>query len=1707
MKRLKQLLSCLLVFAMVSSIAPTVAFAADDDNTVAYTVEGGNIYFDTSTGTITDCDKSVTQADIPNKINGIDVQCVAMYAFAECTNLENVSLPNSIKTIKMYAFQNCSKLDEISLPKDLVKLEACAFAHSGLAKISIPHNITNIEQSVFWDCTNLTDVTFPESLKSIGWYAFKDCTKLNNIKIPDSATVIDLEAFYNCTSLTTLKIENASIGSRAFANCTNLHELVLGNGTQTEYGAFTGCTNIKKLVVGDKFNIIPIDNYSNLESLTTGKNITYIGTETFKNCTKLTDINLQGITEIASSAFENCNNLVNANLPNIVDIGECAFKGCSQLKTLTLPDSTNAIGQSAFENCTSLTKINVPDGVKTITAQVFSGCTSLEQVDIPDSITSIEDYAFYKCSSLKTLNIPNNVSNLGHCAFYETYGLTTIKIGDGVTSEDIQTAFDFDEKYTNLKSIRFGKNVKTSPEFYCDNLQDIDWGGVTCITRFKICNGLTDLEIPSSIDTIMDYAFSGCANLTNVKISGNALNAIGVRAFEDCIKLSSITIPASVTTIGDSAFENCNSLTDVYYGGSESDWQAISGSGKPFGENTTIHYNSTGSNLPTDNNTYVRFFSSWNAEKRTIDFDCAANAISPNSYTVADTVNTDNFNDLVNHYVLVTTKQGDSVLDYIVTDIQPVESAIGSVTSIGENSLTIGNTTYPVRSDFVFGNELAGQNVLYHLYAGTIVGLMPLKEKVGTLESWNGTDKIVRISGTTYPLSPIADLSFLANIDQKFDSQVSFYTYADTANAYQPIFSIAYCETGTGLFSHYDLIDNQAYIDGIAYDVDSSQCTPNTETLHNKRVFFLQKGNRIVHIDALENIVPTLSVDFPHGNQITYIYEKGKYQNVGAGQQIEANIFYKSNYKFPAGYSTKKIFADTYFNQSNNAVVLKNVEWENLTGFTFRNGNIAGQSLKVGETKSITLTVYNNGQYHPNDDKETLQLKFVVNAQNGTSCQNGLSIVIQNRDYQSAQDQEISKEVESAADQLSKIPWNNCVLNPEPMYRVFGIEYDELSQFEQELLTCAVMSNIPKKSLDARISDEVLEKIFGKYKVDLGANGYSVPLTYVIDTPKYGKLTVCFTLHISSFDWSGKRFGLYADISYEVTKQQGGASLPPMLKKNTQLGQIAITDISAFANSAYNAAEKELKKAYDEAWGNNANQVASIIFSKTVQDILNANNTKFSKKVWDLLVWPAKNVKNACPTNVYIYNQAGELCGAIENNVITKQNGDFTLRVKDDVKFIDNLDDSYQVKYVATNNGTMDVEVVEFLSYGQPLRVIGFSNVPLSVDKAYSQGIPTEVFASAQEYILRSETNTSVSADIDQVLVNHETEEKQAYVITFETNGGELPSAMSTAVADQAGKLSYLPTPTYDGYVFSGWYTLPDTGDKVTEDTIFNKDTTIYAHWTRVNGTTPGTDSGSTSSSGGNGITSGKYTVSITTVENGKISVSPSTAKKGDAVTISVAPDTGYKLDKLTVTDSKGNTLTVSDKGNGKYTFIMPDSKVTVTSTFVSEATKPAETRFVDVADNAWYAEAVNYVADKGMMNGIGENKFAPNATTTRGMLMTVLARYAGQDTSDSNPWYQKGMDWAVNQKVSDGTNPTVNITREQLVTMLYRYAGSPVASGGSLSDFSDTAAVSDYAVSAMQWAVTNSIVNGANGKLNPKNNATRAEVAAILMRFCEMNK
>ena len=160
---------------------------------------------------------------------------------------------------------------------------------------------------------------------------------------------------------------------------------------------------------------------------------------------------------------------------------------------------------------------------------------------------------------------------------------------------------------------------------------------------------------------------------------------------------------------------------------------------------------------------------------------------------------------------------------------------------------------------------------------------------------------------------------------------------------------------------------------------------------------------------------------------------------------------------------------------------------------------------------------------------------------------------------------------------------------------------------------------------------------------------------------------------------------------------------------------------------------------------------------------------------------------------------------------------------------------------------------------------------------------------------------------------------------------------------------------------------------------------------------------------------------------------------------------------------------------------------------------------FTDVADDFWGKEAIDYVVAEGLMNGTSETTFAPNVTTTRAMLMTILARMDGVDTTGSDPWYAKGMEWAVTEGVSDGTNPEGTITREQLAVMLYRYAGSPAVSADSLT-FADADAVSDWAVDGVRWAVANGILSGkGSDTLDPQGNATRAEIAQMLYNFSKI--
>ena len=241
------------------------------------------------------------------------------------------------------------------------------------------------------------------------------------------------------------------------------------------------------------------------------------------------------------------------------------------------------------------------------------------------------------------------------------------------------------------------------------------------------------------------------------------------------------------------------------------------------------------------------------------------------------------------------------------------------------------------------------------------------------------------------------------------------------------------------------------------------------------------------------------------------------------------------------------------------------------------------------------------------------------------------------------------------------------------------------------------------------------------------------------------------------------------------------------------------------------------------------------------------------------------------------------------------------------------------------------------------------------------------------------------------------------------------------------------------------------------------------------------------------------------------MTVSPKSASKGDTVTITVKPNSGYVLETLTVTDKNGNELKLTDKGNGKYTFTMPAGKVEVKATFMED--NSVLNFFYDVPNGAYFYEAVKWAVKNGITTGVGNDLFAPEQPCTRAQIVTFLWRAAGSPEpkgaasgmSDvvSGSYYEKAVAWAIENGVTTGTttstfSPDATCTRAQSVTFLYRALGKKVESSANFTDVKSDAFYTD----AVNWAVANNVTNGtSNTTFSPNADCTRAEIVTFLYR------
>ena len=432
----------------------------------------------------------LTQAIIPETIDGLPVTTIGKSAFSKCINLQSVTFPTSLDKIECAAFKNCVALDRISIDHDIVTgslmgassgWAGAFYGCSSLRTITFGEDVTTIPRGLFHGCDGLAEIEIPSGVKTIEKAAFKDCVNLTKVTLPeglkkiDGDAVNDLGAFQGCTCLSTITLPDSleTLGIGAFKNCTQLPSINIPGDMATHSsmgsssawaGAFYGCSSLRSIIFSEDVTVIPRG--------------------LFHGCDGLEEIEIpSGVKTIEKAAFKDCKNLTTVTLPEglkkidgdaVNDLG--AFRGCTSLTIITLPDSLETLGIGAFKNCTQLASINIPGdittngtmgansswagafygcsslrsitfgvGVTTIPQGLFYGCTGLEEIELPDTITNIAQYAFKDCTNLTAITIPASVKNIASDSFKNRNESLVIMGYSG----------SYAEQYADSKSITF----------------------------------------------------------------------------------------------------------------------------------------------------------------------------------------------------------------------------------------------------------------------------------------------------------------------------------------------------------------------------------------------------------------------------------------------------------------------------------------------------------------------------------------------------------------------------------------------------------------------------------------------------------------------------------------------------------------------------------------------------------------------------------------------------------------------------------------------------------------------------------------------------------------------------------------------------------------------------------------------------------------------------------------------------------------------------------------------------------------------------------------------------------------------------------------------------------------------------------------------------------------------------------------------------
>lgn len=1684
-KRGKQIWSMVLVLAMLLTMMPVSALAMEEEPATSG-ICGKSVTWKFENNTLT-----ISGVGDMEDYGGNTLTSTAPW-YIHRDSITTVVIDQGITNIGNHAFAGCRNLSTVTLPE----------------------GITSIGSNAFAGCA-VTEMTLPNSVRSIGSYAYNSCRKLEKITIPSGVTAIGDSAFGFCASLASAgpiggnyNIQygwTSKIPDNAFSNCTNLTDVAISDDiSEIGESAFIGCDGLVNITLPQNVEIIgksAFQHCSNLEQIVLSDKLHSIEDYTFYYCTKLKNINIPDyVATIGTYAFANCTNLESIDIPESVhSIGGEAFYACTSLTQVVLSANVTNIGRSVFKNCTNLVSagpvggdFNIQFGwTQVIPDNAFSDCNIIT-VTMPTTITSIGVQAFAQCYNLKSITIPDGVINIGDSAFSSCTGLTQVILPESVT---------------NIGESVFRNCINLDSAGPIGGQYDIQFGWMQQIPNnaFEECD-IVSVTVPDSISRIGSDAFGNCDKLTNLILPSN-VKSIMQGAFWECTGLIHVYYAGSENDWNEMYIEN---------------WD----DGNTSLINATIHYNSTGPDDPGtggpeigDSNAplLIGKIASYDQNSKTV-------VLNGQNYTLSDAFAWSS--QYVDQLVVCSVNE-NTILDIeIVRQGRGTLSEVktnGNSTNITINGYHYLASPHFTSSELQAMNAMVGQEVLY-LYGNVdkIYYMQPIVEKKGALTGFNLDNKTITLDYDTN--LNIADTIELDDeqLTSMIGQRVNVELLEDKVIRVQPVER----STVAGILTAWDGAKSGVIVDGTRYALADYANVPDITNKAGALIglnvnLYLEEGELVdlerryvigtlgtvneqestVTIDntsypikevgtaanltgqtvigtmdhgalaSVKNVQSILSVDAGISSAAPIEYENGKYQS--------------DEYTFKFTLTCKPLVNGSEFQD-----LLDNtsVTCDQLT-VTVPQGMYMSESgallwaqkeqtyvadidkqLKAGDVETWICHAKFDHSVPPAESPMLWKIQISVSSSKG-SITAEKNIQVTNVDIGKEQQEEIEDLAKDAKKELARIDLDEAIFLSEEyslLQGEFGLSDDQVDMFKRDILMSLALRSISEDVVtmpQINIQEEFNKKYLNKFS--LSANDYDVHLQYIFETEKYGKLTLALEFNVLGFQLDETNFAKTATINYEIKQEKKppkGTQKFPNNQKSGELGMLYQYDIKAFSEAACKLVEKEIKNSiYDGTTGKVANLLARIVFSDTTNAIFDEFNISPKDKLWDLIVWPTKNITAHCPINVFVYDNNGQICGSIENNKITKQDPEnFTLMVQGDSKYVLGLEDGYNVKYVATDNGTMDVEVTEEIAYDTSFREVTFNNVPLTKGATYSQFAPSDLLAASEEYKIVESMDgaeTTIYADEDVIVFN----------------------------------------PISDGSDIDS----PDDSNGDNNQT-----------------------SGNSSSGSGSSSSTNRYTVSVASgIDNGSIRVSPSRAERGDTVTITVDPDEGYELDTLTVTDSNGNRITTEKESDTRYTFEMPRGRVSIDAAFIAieeePAPQPSGEPFIDVSSSDWFYDAVEYVYETGMMNGASSSLFEPNGITTRAMIVTILHRLEGEPSVSAsrftdvapNMYYADAVGWAQKNGIVNGTSTTAfspndPITREQMAAILYRYAqfkGYDISAVANLSVYRDVSQISSYALPAMQWANAEGLITGDTSvTINPLGGATRAEAATILMRFCE---